>query len=515
MLWMWLAGCVDPGVLSFRVDLQAADERWIACGGDGSIEPWWSGGVEEDLECIVIPGETFIAVTARQAEGAPLATWSWSVDGEPIDVGEPGWLFSGKDTPEAGGRQGSGVGDLVREGQAVFRRAELVEPPPRPGSMLTVSLRAGEVRSLPLSIPVRSPSLVVTPNDDRARQVGSGGETFIVQTDPPLSGVPVTVQSFAGDVPVGRPLALTLDSWGETRAAINVPWLPAPWTVHAETDLGLSAVSAPIDVAMRGPLQLAVYATRPDAITEQVIQNEPPLQRAVNERPGCVDLFLLAYHPDPPGDREWTLTTREGAILTPGRIQLNERGVDAESFVLTSGDIRFVAEHPEIAATTLERRLAPMRVADDSRVIGPEPLEVDIRGTPLATFGLDLVARSDLPVGVLSNVGAPDVAVVLRPLTTESDLPCGDPVPSSRVACDPADVDPTVDGDCWLTQELSGLTFGRNVVPLSPGVCWAGTVQVELWSRPWTEITDGCVGEWPVGPWTRIGSVEVAYSAPG
>ncbi len=410
---------------------------------------------------------------------------------------EPDWFFVAKERGES------------EDDPSFIVRSSRLDPGLLVGEHLIGWINDGLLQSPLMIIPIQLPEMIVLAVDTDGRQAGHGSETFAVLTEPPIDGE-LLVQGKIDGRPVGRPLTLDLDAHGEARVLFDVPSTVGAWTVEATVDELLTAESSPIDVSLRGPLELAVVAELPDALSGDAVRAAEPPQRAVSERPGCASLHLLAYHPDPPPND--TGLVDSNLVSLAGALSLSDAGLASLPLSLTSAELVSIeVEHDELPSTRYELSLLPLRPSTLSKVLEGADAEVGVLGTPLSSIEYELLTSELLPPTVPAGIGAPEIALVARPRGDGVELPCGTPVDDERIACDPQDVDPELDGGCFITQDFPTPIFGRNTLPLSPGVCWSGELELELWMRPWLEATDACIGEWPLAPWTRISSSTARY----
>lgn len=337
---------------------------------------------------------------------------------------------------------------------------------------------------------------------------GEGVATVTVTAPSGLATDGGIVTFSVDDIPAATVTSVVFNTVVDPQQSSGTVSIPAPnspgstWALTARISR-FTAVLPAITLRRSNPIQLAIADGSVDQSTFP--SGSPPQRAAAEADARCRTLTLGIDAPDHTSDNSVALTSSVFSITADG----NTSGTTT----VDSGGLGFVTLL--LPVTPGSDRVASVRATSGPEASGQAALTLSEVGPVSAALAAPLntatVTASGSPAVTVSGRLAPPrvglafppgtaVTVITRASNTSSaTLPCGAPILADAVFCDPGHVDPSTvaPGGCLFDSPLATVASdGSFSVSLAGGICFAGTLTVEVWSRQTIDIDPAkCVGE--------------------
>ncbi len=321
----------------------------------------------------------------------------------------------------------------------------------------------------------------------------------------------------------GTEQEVNLEDAGGTRGAVDLGFsvpdtASTVWEIVVQLDT-LGAASSPITIRAPNPIEVGVSATEPTLDTA-TFSGTPQPERAAGDLDSCRKLYLAIHAPDrPPGGMvqvSTSLGTLEGEPAgNPVSLALDGDGFATALLEWDTPEdgtrtVEIVAEADSLDSRRLSFDLAPV-YPDSARLLPPTaPVPVSATGSAASLLTGWFVPPEGTTV-------SPDAGywLVVEAVATSDDnaTPCGTPVTSTHVRCDPGRLAGDDVGGCLLTPEgLNVSDDGTFNISLASGVCFVGDVTVSVYGYRYLD-SEGCLGARSVSAVPeRLADVVVTYA---
>ncbi|MEX1364722.1 MAG: hypothetical protein AB1Z98_16465 [Nannocystaceae bacterium] len=373
---------------------------------------------------------------------------------------------------------------------------------------------------------------------------GSSDEQFPLEFQPPalaiaaepvLASLPAAVGRLRVEVSGPRLLAPAelkvtslFDGIEDTSTVVTVPleiasddgrssgstWLPAPdrpgvtWSLRVRHDSLVAELPQGYQLTHPSTTRMLVLDYDPSAPPAGRVGLEaldfdapPPAPRRIVGEPdlACRELWVAVEARTPPSDGRITLVASAGA-LEPTEVPL-EDGRGATRLTLpesaASPTLTITASGTDLPGSALTYRHVPTLPTAVVLYSGPPTIAVG----PTGAASGSIFGQLYFPEGV--DPRSADIALVVNATDGTDIEPCPTPVPASRLFCDAEDAldDGSLSGDCLLTPpDVMVGGSGAFSIPLTGGLCFTGTVTVDVHAAVTLEQAGTCVGEQAVDP---------------
>jgi hypothetical protein len=260
------------------------------------------------------------------------------------------------------------------------------------------------------------------------------------------------------------------------------------------------------------PTPITITLVAPDALQMQVAKDSnglsfpnppaPPTLTAGDPTPECRLVVVGVYAPDGAANNQVTLQSSQGPIDGIGdKVQktlVPAMGGNLAFFNLalpaspSSQLVQLAANGGGLLNRTLLLTLDPVWPLQAQVATAKKAITVDktgsqatsVAGTAIAPLKASFLAGTKLAV-----------VVTATPASPMPPLECGTPSSPSDLACDPTD-STQLPGGCLLAPKNVAVSpSGDFTIPLSSGVCFAGTITVDVYSRTYTSTAEPCLGD--------------------
>ena len=309
-----------------------------------------------------------------------------------------------------------------------------------------------------------------------------------------------TVSGHGVDAAAGQTLTLALDADGQASASaeLEVPTgLGHTWTVVATVD----SLSANKVMTLRAPADVLLGISAGDQTATPGKIAVP--DRAVHEpRLECRTYSVSVSVPDPPNSGQIKLSSvlgtfngKQGDVL----LNLDQTNADAEWVLPTDDDSASVPLTLDVDALrslhfTVRRQPVLPSGSGGTLAARQNSFDVGPPGTPD-----DIALRGALSIEPGTVFGSKSALLVRTQVVsaTTTKLPCGTPVSSSLIKCDPTATSVQDRGGCFLTPFTVAIApDGSYSIPIAGGLCFEGELEFTALSRVYTESDPAkCLGE--------------------
>lgn len=481
-----LTACVqvEPRML-LRLDALHADAA-DTCWDDG-VEPLKVPKVSDAEDCRLVPGSSRLRITAE---------YSGIQADSPLVVTEP------EGTLLRDGATWDGV-DLVWQkvpNGDVPRFVADLNLPWADASTVGVSVTSQALMAT-ASHALERPTVDVSLTATSALIPSQGKVVVSVALDPPpTSDATVSLQSLVDGIAIGDPVPATLTA-GVGSKAIEVPARVGSWTVTGSYQGLLLGESAAVTLRPSEGAAIALPEPLP----------------ALWDRPECRSLDVTVTPQFQPDDGTWSLTTAApfsfDGLLTLGVPIEGGSGVATLTWDPTTPTATgtITASEGTFPETVRGFRLPSVPAVDAGLFAPAGGVKVGETGAAAAT----ITGWVTPPEGAQGVGPTTDLRLNVSAVSDGGEVACGTTELPAALLCNQGVLDSSPRGGCRATQSAPVVSGDGVTLTLATGVCFSGSLVVELWGPELEGSEDACVGHRPLGALTLLGSVAVPYvSAP-